>query len=81
MEKEIEGIKVELNLPYPIGTKLYWLYKDKIIHSEVVRYISFDLGLSNSVKIDMKRPDGITEMLPTGKVFLNKEDLIRHISE
>jgi len=79
-------MKVEIELPYEIGTELYWLNKDKIVKTKVVKYWSSDLTAKDfKLRIDMQRPNEtstiMTEMLDLTKVFLNKEDLVKYISE
>lgn len=75
-------IKIELELPYDINEELYWLYKEKIVKTSVSKYFSFNLGLSNDLRIDMKKPNESysTESLTLDKVFKTKEELIKSIS-
>lgn len=75
-------MKIELETPYEIGEELYWMYKGKITKSKVKKFVCFNLGTDNTIKIDMVRPDCtiITEILDFDKVFKTKEELIEAIS-
>ena len=74
-------MKIEIELPYEIGTKMYWLYKNKIVHTQIRNYVCFYIGTTNYLKVDMERIDStLTEVMDITAVFANKEDLIKSMS-